>query len=539
MNNRYAKQESGTTGFSTIEILIAFAVGIIFLSAAIMVAFSDPTRTRHVALGSGETVALDVMLDNYGLIRSTNTIGEILAGLTADWSMTILSDSEVVNPVLTYTQTPEVVDISSCMKDIITATQWRSQSDRARHITFGTGLSNMSSASALGRGVCDPTPPGDWDNPENPHWETHPNAIDGTQSGLAVAVVDGRTFAFITTTHTIQKDDLWVIDVSDVENPIVVDSLETGGDSMHAGGLNDIVVVTTDTGTYAYVLQNSIDNQLQTIEVSNPSSLLPPLSTVSFASYGVSSIGSNPQGRVITYYAGKLYVGLYTTIGPEFLVFDIEEDPTTPRFVGAIAQSFDHSINDIVIRGSYAYLAIKPANPPSGSNTKELMILDVSQATPVNTGNGFNANNGSTDTEAATTLYLVGNTLYLGRARVSNASEKDFYVFDVSSPLSPVVRKSKRLGISTGGGFGTPRIIDLVVQGRLGFFATTDSARPFQVYDVVSNLSDIEIVDTRCPHYVTVPKLVEIVYKDTLIYGANGNEAALNILRDQPYACTP
>ncbi len=343
----------------------------------------------------------------------------------------------------------------------------------------------------------------------------------------------------MTTTHTSQKDDLWVIDVSDTIHPKVVRSLETG-DATSKNGLNDIEVVTSNTGTFAYVLQNNTKNQLRTIDVSDPTTLDSSdiTSTISFETYGVSPTGSNPQGKVITYYDGKLYIGLYTTVGPEFLVFNVATNPQSPSFVGAIANGFDHSINDIAIRGSYAFLAIKPANPPSGNNTKELMVLDISHATPVNTGAGYNATQTSNDTEAATALYLIGNKLYLGRERTSNASEKDFYVFDISNPTNPSVIKSKRLGISTGGSLGTPRVIDIIVHGTLGFFVTTDSTKPFQVYDVVSNPNDIVSVST-CNNYVNLPKLIEIVYKDNLIYGANGNQAALNILRDEPNACTP
>ena len=91
--------------------------------------------------------------------------------------------------------------------------------------------------------------------------------------------------------------------------------------------------------------------------------------------------------------------------------------------------------------------------------------------------------------------------------------------------------------IGNGGSMGTPRIIDLVVQGKMGFFVTTDSAKPFQVFDVVSNSSDI-IPVSNCNNYVNLPKLTEIIYTNGYIYGANGNQAALNILRNNPNACT-
>jgi hypothetical protein len=529
-------------GFSTIEILIAFAVGIIFLTAAMMVAFSDPTLARQISLDSGQTAALDAALDDSGLNRAANKIGRAIEELTRNWNYSgaaIQNDATAISSLVTYANTASVVDISPCVKEVVNKTTWNTLNSRDRYITFGTAISDMDVAQALGPGGCDPTPPGDWDNPENPDWETHPNEIDGTQSSLDIATINGTPYVFMTTTHTSQQDDLWVIDVSDVENPIVVESLETGGDNAHKFGLNDIKVINTNGSTYAYVLQNSKDNQLQTIDLSNPSALPAPISTISFSAYGVDPAGTNPQGKVITHYDGKLYIGLYTTIGPELLVFDIKNNPANPQFIGAIANGFDHSINDIVVQGNYAYLAIKPANPPSGNNTKELMIIDVSGSTPINTNTGYNASLSANDTEAATTLYLLGNKLYMGRERTSNASERDFYVFDITTPTAPSVLKSKRLGISAAGSLGTPRVIDLIVQGKIGFFVTTDSVKPFQIFDVVTNPNDITVINGDCPNYVNLPKLIKIVYKDKLIYGANGNQAALNILHDNPDACTP
>jgi hypothetical protein len=165
------------------------------------------------------------------------------------------------------------------------------------------------------------------------------------------------------------------------------------------------------------------------------------------------------------------------------------------------------------------------------------MIIDISNPTPTDTERGYNASSTANDTEAATTLYLIGNKLYLGRARVSNALERDFYVFDIANPILPTLVKSKRLGIASGGSMGTPRIIDIVVHGRLGFFATTDSTKQFQVFDVTTSPTDILPVHAGCNNYTLMPKLTEIVYKDDLIYGATGNQAALSILHDRPGIC--
>lgn len=523
-------------GFSTIEILITFAVGIVFLTAAMLVAFSDPTLARSISLDSGQAATLDIALDSTALATSTNNISSTTAKLLKNWNASISSIAQTgTNP---YAITPTIVDIAPCFKTISNETGWsRSFGNRSHTMTFGTGLANLNIARALGRDGCDPTPPGDWGNPQNPNWQTSPSAIDGTQSGLAAATINGTPYVFITTTNTTQKKDIWVINVTNTASPSVVNSLETG-DNSHKNGLNDIAVVTTSAGTYGYVLQNTTDNQLQTINLSNPTGSLSVANTISFVPYGVTTAGTNPQGKVITYNNGRLYIGLYTTIGPELLVFDVKNNPAAPQYVGSINAGFDHSINDIVINGNYAYLAIKPGSPPTGNTTKELMIINVSGSTPVDTGNGFNANTGANDTEAATTLYHIGSKLYMGREKVSAAAERDFYVFDISNPTTPTVLKSKTMTtIGSGGSMGTPRIIDLIVQGKIGFFVTTDSTAPFQIFDVVSNSSDIVPI-SNCTNSLNLPKLTEIAYRNGFIYGVNGNQAALNILRNNPNACT-
>jgi hypothetical protein len=98
--------------------------------------------------------------------------------------------------------------------------------------------------------------------------------------------------------------------------------------------------------------------------------------------------------------------------------------------------------------------------------------------------------------------------------------------------------KSIRMNIGAGGSLGTPRIIDLIVQGGLGFFVTTDSSKPFTVFDVVSSSTGMIAVNSACDNWINLPKLVEIAYKNGFIYAANGNQAALNILHDQSHACT-
>jgi hypothetical protein len=165
------------------------------------------------------------------------------------------------------------------------------------------------------------------------------------------------------------------------------------------------------------------------------------------------------------------------------------------------------------------------------------MILDISKNIPRNTNKGYNASSTNTDTEAATALYALGNTLYMGRERVSNILESDLYVFDVSSSTVPKRIKSQRLGISTGGGFGTPRVTDIEVHGRVGFIATTDSTKSLQVYDMVGDDSILVPLPESCSAHITVPRLAEIIYKDGLLFGGRSTSAGISVFNNNDASC--
>jgi hypothetical protein len=326
------------------------------------------------------------------------------------------------------------------------------------------------------------------------------------------------------------------VNIEDPHSPNIISSLETG-DGTHTTGLLDITAVSREEGTFVYALQNSGTNQLIIIDVTDPASPL-LVRTQSFEAYGVSPSGSNPEGRVIVHYDNRLYVGLRTTIGPELLVFDIEADPRNPSFVGALPHSFDHSIYDIALSSDgFAFLAIKPGNPPSGIPTRELMVIDV-RSTPRDTGGGWNATNTTNDTEGAMTLYFIGNRLYMGRERVSNALERDFYVLNVSSSTKPTYLKSRRLGLPTTSLQGTPRILDIVVQGNLAFLATTDPTKSFQVYDVTENEDSIIPVVGNCRDSVSIPRLIKLFYRDNTVHTLFGLTAQVGSLFDTAPLCS-
>jgi hypothetical protein len=126
----------------------------------------------------------------------------------------------------------------------------------------------------------------------------------------------------------------------------------------------------------------------------------------------------------------------------------------------------------------------------------------------------------------------------MGRERVSNALERDFYVFNISSSTKPTYVKSRRLGLPTTSLQGTPRVLDLVVQGNLAFLATTDTTKSFQVYDVTENEDVIVPVFDNCRESISIPRLTELFYHNNTVYTLFGLTAQVGSVSDETSSCS-
>ncbi len=511
-------------GFSTIELLIAFAVGIIMISAAMMIAFG------------GQSIGLDAMLDSHGLSRAMTQIGDASRKIAENWNANPTPDADLHadnyvdsfgNPL--YTRKNSVDDISPCTKTVTSNTTWDKSTNRPDADTlFGTIFSNIDIAKALGPGGCDPIPPGDWDNPDT--FGTF-DPIGITSNGIQATAIETKSignvrYAFMTSQHgTRDEPDFWILDVHNPQNPTYVKSIDINNGvawgGAHKEGANDLVVV----GNYAYVLRNYKKDQLQVIDISNLNNPVQVTPAISFEPRGVLQTGSDPQGEVIKYYNGRLYIGLHTTIGPELLVYDIVSNPAIPVFIGAVPVGFDHSIYDIVPNGNYAYVAVKPG---SGQfPVKELMVLDISGSNPSDTGNGFNATNvggAGAVIEGATALYMLGNKLYMGMERVNNAAESDFYVLDITNPAVSTLSGHKNLNLASGA-----EIKSLYVSGDLAFMGNTKN-KEFQIWDV-SNLSNIHLF--ACGGFDFPQEISDITYADDLIFASIRSNDFFRVIHDE------
>lgn len=218
-------------GFSTIELLIAFAILFIVLPPLMLLAFG------------GQTGTLDVTLTNGGVNHLATQMRDAVASTTANWNAAPLPWTTSF-----YTQNNKVTSLTPCLKQIVATTSWNSAPSRGQYAAAATYVPNIPLARASGGG-CDPFPPSTaWDNPEDPNWDVTPSELSGHGTGVAAASINGIEYAFVTTEQSgnPSPSDFWVIDVSNPSDPNPVASLNTGK------GLNGVAI----GGKYAYVIQN-------------------------------------------------------------------------------------------------------------------------------------------------------------------------------------------------------------------------------------------------------------------------------------------
>lgn len=495
-------------GFSTIEILIAFSVGILFLSSAMMLAYNGVTPTQHMTLDSSHTIAYDVTLDSDGLYRATDALAHHTASLVQTWHAPLMPSSENFGSVA-FDTTPSIRDISPCMKELTTHLSWSLLHSRDHHITFGTALSNMDVAKAIGPSGCDPLPPGTWDSPKK--------VLSGISLSntivrdIAVIRESGKRIAILgTTPGTPLQDDMYLYDVSDPSQSVtLLDSLDTGNGILAVAYLRP----------YLFALQDMSTNQLQVIRLFDTTRT--PNDPLYFVPTVVEQItlknvaGAYPEGRSIAYYGGYVYIGTWNNnipaYSPEFLMYDVH-DPENPVYAGAY--NLNHSINSIMVQESYAYLA-------TTDNSGELTIMDVSNPASPTIKGKFDIPGSTADAEE---VYVLGGKTYLGLAK--NSGKDELLVIESSTPESPTLLGGVNIGLKSN-----TKVTGIEVHGKFAFVGADMSPGEFRVLDITD---PAHMVTEACSPYAIGIKIQDLQYADGYLFIANQGDTGFYILYDTP-----
>jgi len=441
-------------GFSTVEILIAFALLIIALSGILIVVFGN------------DSFALDSELNSKALFFAEEALNDARAqaagaNFTKFFGIAPYPDDEGYHA----TTTVMVKDLTPCKKELTSLVSWEPTPLRDQFVRLVSQIVSIDELEALGDDCAD-EPTDEWEDPSVLDFD--PKVVgEGTDVDL-----DGD-FVYLTTQHSdIKSSDFWIFNVADPLNPALVADLNTDGDDSK-GPNRDFGLRAVDVaGGYAYVAnasstKSASSDELLVIDVSAPDDP----EVVGRAQLDIEPNCPHfcPGGAFSVYYrSNRVYVGTHRLTGREFTVIDVS-NPQTPVVMGAI--EINHNVNRIFVRDDYAFLA-------TSDDTGEMIIVNVATPSSMTVVGKFNAGDSKANDEDGMSIYVLGNKAFLGRGKITT-SENNFHVINVSNPSTPSL-----IGEATVPLTSNSDIVDFVVSGPLVFMATTGETGEFQIWDI-------------------------------------------------------
>ncbi|KKR62667.1 MAG: hypothetical protein UU01_C0004G0034 [Parcubacteria group bacterium GW2011_GWA2_40_37] len=292
--NKKGLSREQSRGFATLEILIAFMILILCISAVIMVSFGN------------QSVVVDSQISNEAISKAQSLLEKARADSRFDFNL--------VNPFLST--------------------------------ALATLLTNPTVVN--GGDTCSSVLVGDWKNPKIENIISF-SGFSGIPVGT-YALTDIDVFKdklYVTVGKTSDKTDptFFVFDILDPSNPTLLGKLDNDIDVI--AGLNSAVVF----GKYAFVASASSYSrgQMQVIDLDS-------MSVKTFKVPVLDPFGSSEGlGNSIFYDNKTIYLGLTKSNSEnEFNIIDVS-DPLNPDYKAGYPVG--NAINAIVVRDKYAYIA--------------------------------------------------------------------------------------------------------------------------------------------------------------------------------------
>jgi Tfp pilus assembly protein PilV len=447
------KNNKLATGSSTLEILIAFAILSLSMSAVIMVIFGN------------QSVSVDTETNNEAIYKSKKMLESARALSRQNFSSLLSTTTTETSGNITYSLKLSVTDLTQCKKQATSTATWTIGGTKTQKVELGTYLTDPITALALGGDCIDSPPTSNWDNPQRFASDTmspgKPTALDELNR-FAYLGADKTPFLYIaSTTYAVlgQTSGLFL-------------SFTNGFDLLYQPNAIDTVRDQSTGNIYAYVALASSTKQLAVVNVTTPTS-----PTVVYKGLSSCVSGSYPEGYLVYYYKNTLYLTTLYTAGPEFHIFDASNLSNPVEYpIGSVAckgLELGNSVNDIavvdqIIGGAvkrYAYMA-------TDESDKELRVFDVTN--PLSITEVFAANQNLPGAQNGLSLFIIGNKLYLGRQ--STPSGPDLYVYDISNPTLGLTQLGS-VDIGTG-------VLAIRVAGKFAFLATPRVNQEFQVWNI-------------------------------------------------------
>jgi len=275
-----------------------------------------------------------------------------------------------------------------------------------------------------------------------------PLLVGSVVSGITMDVPFGvdvqQGYAYVT---SLGSDSVTVVDVNDPANPAIIGFVSS---STALSGPRDIEVV----GKYAYVAASS---HFTILDISNPSD--PQI---------VSALADPSSAWGLTVVGDKAYIADRNT---DLRVVDIS-DPLNPFEIVSFSDGSLSNVNDIEVRGNYAYTA--------NEDSDSVAILDISDLNNISIV-GDDVNGTLLNTVAG--LDLDGQYMY-----TVSYSGNSVVVHDVSDPTNPTVVGSLTDTLFAGGN-------KIMVSGKYAYVAA-EIANALTVVDV-SDPANMKIVGSH------------------------------------------
>lgn len=445
-------------GTSTLEILIAFAILTLTLTAAVMVIFEN------------QSVALDAQMSNEALYKAQALL-EHERMLSRQNFGSVVSLPAAVDG--TFTPAVDVQTLDASTKKILSTVSW-ANTGRILSVQLSTLVTDFTNNNFCGAPLS-----GDWKDPQ--HYDFPTAALMPKNSPSGVGLSDIKAYQqklYLAAYSTASNADTFYIftEPSDpTQQPTYLGSVDNAP-SISSAGLNAIAL----DGAYAFAANGYNANyttcsvssscaQLQVIDVHDAAH---PTVVKNIKVPGVTGMGGQAVGWSIFYDDGYVYLGLVKAgSGAEFNIFDVgggggAASPTNPMWKGSF--TVGRTINSIRVQNNFAYLA-------TDDNSRELVVLDVSDKTNPTLASIFNAP-GSTNFGYGYDAYPLGTTIYFGRTYVGTAPE--FYILDGTNPTStPPILGSEDIGTTAN----PDSVNSLLVRGSLAFFITNSQ---FQIWNI-------------------------------------------------------
>lgn len=504
---------SSLSGFSTLELLIAFSVGMSFLSAAMMLVTNDDNISQLFSLHSDNAIALNISNDSIGIFRTRENLNSTLALLRENWHETI---STTTNKIYGFEEQPAIIaDISPCLKLVAAHTIWNASSNNPSYSFIPTLISNQKTLQALGED-CDALP-------IKNNWNT-PQLISSFSSSSAR------------------------FNAIDVLNPVIYTSDSNGNLNLFTNsnpqGMSAVISSTFSTGvlindidvarwtdplsgvqkTFAYLMRHATSTQLEVVDVTDTTS--PVTSPTSIKKFNGSNPprGSFPQGWKLVYFDKFIYALTRETAGFEFHIFNVQ-DPLNPLEIGP-GLELNGTANDIAVIGlriggaehRLLFLATERA-------AAEIMVLDVTNPLAPNILTTLDL---PTNLDALS-VYALGNKLFVGRQQFTNGPELIMYdvTFSTTTPLI-VSFKQAGQGINNNGS-----ITSIRATNNLLFLSTSLANDSFQIWKLNALSNDFIRVNSN-PSGISRRITGEIDYAHPYIYATGGDNSALQVMSGSP-----